>query len=614
MVMIRYSLKQLGRMKRVCILFVLFLTSAVLLLSLGSSLYGLAAANMRRLEEVFVTIGTAEQVPLSVTREKTWDAEIQDYRFRTRKTYGVPVTLSDITLPEAEYLSGPERRPYYISYDPSYRLADENTGFASIVIMEGEPYEDGVPAGPVKMHQKKVWYSFYPIDHLGDFYFCDHNNPKPEPLEAGKTYVMYLMDGLPHGWQMGENNSYEWVPAGVIGSDQTDLLGNPLEEKFPEVFYEEVTEGFYETEQGQRWLEFAGALDRTYHSVPVTPVSDLNLLMPFYRGDAYLIEGNTFTDIDYEEGRKVCLVSRFFARNNDLSVGDSLPLSLVLASYSGSTSSDASYLYWPDYRLVNAEGKAYEPFEEDDYEVIGIYDWSPGSSRENEYALGRNEVLIPATAITGDPQNNIAAYGPMKAANTSFCIPNGSIRAYQELWEAQGVEGVELHFYDKGYTELQESLKGIRRISVILLMSGIVTSLLVLVFFCNLFITKQCRRTAVERSMGMGKKQCIVSLLTGLLLLCTVGCTLGSAAGSLLTREVVQGMETGGHYDTRYSNGVMAVEGNEAEEIVLDDSVNIAVAAASGIGVLAAAVLLSLFLIRGNLKKEPLELLGRREE
>ena len=90
--------------------------------------------------------------------------------------------------------------------------------------------------------------------------------------------------------------------------------------------------------------------------------------------------------------------------------------------------------------------------------------------------------------------------------------------------------------------------------------------------------------------------------------------TLGSAAGSLLTREVVQGMETGGHYDTRYSNGVMAVEGNEAEEIVLDDSVNIAVAAASGIGVLAAAVLLSLFLIRGNLKKEPLELLGRREE
>ncbi len=45
MVMIRYSLKQLGRMKRVCILFVLFLTSAVLLLSLGSSLYGLAAAN-----------------------------------------------------------------------------------------------------------------------------------------------------------------------------------------------------------------------------------------------------------------------------------------------------------------------------------------------------------------------------------------------------------------------------------------------------------------------------------------------------------------------------------------------------------------------------------------
>ncbi len=47
---------------------------------------------------------------------------------------------------------------------------------------------------------------------------------------------------------------------------------------------------------------------------------------------------------------------------------------------------------------------------------------------------------------------------------------------------------------------------------------------------------------------------------------------------------------------------------------MLDVSVNGAVSAASGAGVLAASVLLSLFMIRGNLKKEPLALLGGREE
>lgn len=614
MIMIRYSLKQLGRMKRICVLFVLFLTFAVLLLSLGSSMYGLASDNMERLEGLFLTIGTAEQVPVSVTREKFWDAEIQDYRFRTVKTYGDPVSLDDITLPEADYLSGPERRPYYVSYNPSCRLESEGTGFTSTVIMEGEPYEDGIPAGPLRMHQKKVLYSYYPIDQLIDFYFCDHNNPEPELLEAGKTYVMYLSDYPPHGWRMGTDKPYEWIPAGVLGSDQTDLQGRPLEVKFPELYYEEVTEGFYETEQGQRWLELARALDWIYHCIPVTPVSDLNLLLPFYRGDAWITEGRDFEETDYAEGRKVCIISRFFAGNNGLAVGDSLPLSLILASYSGTTSSDASYLYTPDYSLLNADGKVYEPFEEDDYTIIGIYDWSPGSSRETEYALGRNEVLIPAGAVTGDPEDNIAAYGPMKAACTSFRIPNGSIREYQALWEEQGVEGVELRFYDRGYTELQESLTGLRRISVTLLTAGIVTAFLVLVFFCHLFIKKQCRRTAIERSMGMGKGQCIVSLLAGLLLLCAVGCILGSTAGYRLTRGAVQGMETGGHYSTQYSNGVMAVEGNKSEEIQLDTSVNSAIAVASGTGVMTAALILSLVMIHGNLKKEPLALLGRKEE
>ena len=375
-----------------------------------------------------------------------------------------------------------------------------------------------------------------------------------------------------------------------------------------------MTEGFYETEAGRRWTELARALDWMWHSVPVTPVSDLNLLMPFYRGDAYLIDGRELDETDQDEGRRVCMISRHFARNNGLAVGDPLPLSLILASCFGTTSSDASYLYWPDYGLLNAEGKAYEPFFEAEYTVVGIYDWSPGSSRTSDYALGRNEVLIPASSVTESPEHNIAAYGPMKAANTSFRIPNGSIREYQALWEEQGVEGIELQFYDRGYTDLQDSVAGIRRISVILLAAGIVTALLVLTFFCHLFITRQCRRTAIERSMGMGKRQCVLSLLTGLLLLCMAGCILGSAAGYGLSGETVRRMETGGHYSTLYSSGIIAVEGNEAEEIMLDVSVNGAVSAASGAGVLAASVLLSLFMIRGNLKKEPLALLGGREE
>ena len=101
---------------------------------------------------------------------------------------------------------------------------------------------------------------------------------------------------------------------------------------------------------------------------------------PFYRGDAYLIDGRELDETDQDEGRRVCMISRHFARNNGLAVGDPLPLSLILASCFGTTSSDASYLYWPDYGLLNAEGKAYEPFFEAEYTVVGIYDRWPDTS------------------------------------------------------------------------------------------------------------------------------------------------------------------------------------------------------------------------------------------
>ncbi len=614
MTVIRNSMRQLRRTPLRACLFILLLMFASLLVSLGGSLSLLTDSNIQRLEKVFMTIGTVEQTPSAVVRRRIWDAEIKDYKFRDRKEYGKSIPLSVLNIEGAEYLSGPERRPYFLSYDPSYEIAQEATGFTCITILEAEPYEDCVPSGPVKMKINRILYSYYPIYNMIDFYFCDHNNPEPEMLYAGESYVMYLMGGLPHGWRRGELEHYEWVPAGTVSSSQADLTGETVPNTLSNLYYEEVTDGFYETEHGKAWLELVKIVDWHYHSVPVTPVTDLNLLMSFYNGDAYVIEGREFEQADYEEGRKVCMVSRYFARNNDLKIGGRLPLSMVLASYQSSSAVDVDYMFSPDYGLLNAEGKAYEPFEEEAYTIIGIYDCSPGSSETSDYALGENEVLIPAGAVEGSYEQNIAAYGPVKASNTSFRIPNGTIEKYQELWEEQGVEGLEIQFYDKGYTQLKENINSIRRISIVLLLAGMVMAVLVLVFFCHLFITKQGKRTAIERSIGMSKRQCIVSLLTGILLLAAAGSLAGSAAGCRLTGEVVSRMEAGGHYDTRYSNGIMSVEGNHEETIVLDASADKVVTAASGGGLFIMAFLISFGMTIGNLKKEPLKLLERREE
>lgn len=609
---LRNSIRQLLRTPVKAVLFILLLAFSALLLALGGSLNVMTNDNLQRLEEVFTTVACVEQAPSAVRQVKVWDAKVSDYKLKMRKEYGDNIPLSVLDMEGAEYLSGPERRPYYVAYDPSFQITAPGAGWSSEVIVEAEPYEDCVPNGPVKMKLKNVLYEYFSIHNMYDFYYCDHNNPNPEMLYAGKTYVMYLIDGLSHEYEIGGPlvGTYEWVPAGSIHTDQTDEEGNALPNTLSGVYYEEVTEGFYETERGKQWLELVSAIEWRYHSVPVTPVSDLNLLMPFYTGDAYLADGTLFQEEDYEEGRKVCLISQRFARNNGLSLQDKLPLSLVFANYDGTTAGDMPELGYFKCGLLNAQGKAYKPFMEDEYTIIGIYNQTPGTGDLSDCALAPNEVLVPAKSVTESAAQNIAGYGPMKAANVSFQIPNGTIERYRQLWEEQGVDGLEFRFYDKGYTRLKEDLDSMKRVAVVLMGTGVVTVLSILLFFCHLFITKQGRRTAIERSLGMKRSQCAASLFAGVLTLVLAGSVLGSIAGYHLVGTVTGGMQTGGHFDTSYSSAAVVLDGNEVEEITLDMSVKGTAAAASGVGILLAAALMSAVMIRGNLKKEPLEMLG----
>lgn len=604
------SIRQLLRTPVKAVLFILLLAFSSLLLALGGSLNAMINDNVKRLEEVFTTVACVEQAPSSIRQVKVWDAKILDYKYRMRKEYGDIIPLSALDMEGAEYLSGPERRPYYVAFDPSFQITAPGAGWSSEVIVEAEPYEDCVPNGPVKMKLKDVLYEYFSIHNMYDFYYCDHYNPNPQTLYAGKTYIMYLIDGLSHDYVIGGPSLgiYEWIPAGSLCTDQADEEGNALPNTLSGVYCEEVTEGFYGTERGKQWLELASAIEWRYHSVPVTPVSDLNLLMPFYTGDAYLADGTLFSEEDYEEGRKVCLVSQRFARNNGLSVQDKLPLSLVFANYDGTAAGDMPELGYFRCGLLNAQGKAYEPFMEGEYTIIGIYNQTPGTGDLSDCALAPNEVLVPAKSITESPAQNIAGYGPMKAANVSFQIPNGTIERYRQLWEEHGVDGLEFRFYDKGYTRLKQDLDSMKKIAVVLMGTGIVTVLSILLFFCHLFITKQGRRTAVERSLGMKARQCAASLFAGVLPLVIAGSLIGSIAGYHLVGSVIEGMQSGGHYDASYSSAAVALDGNEAEEITLGMSVKGTAAAVSGAGILFAAVLMSAVMIRGNLKKEPLKM------
>lgn len=568
--MIRNSLKRLARTPIKTALFFLLLSFTVALVCAGGSLWKLCGDNLRRFEEIFMTIGTVEQTPERTEQQAVWYADEEDYRYYNRAVYGEAISPDVLDFEGAGYLSGPEQRAYYEALPQDYKFKEMEGGLWQFMVVEVSPYEDCVPAGPVKMELKKVLYSTYP-PNVVYFYLCDHNNDSPEQLYADKTYVMALAEGRAHDWE--ENGAaaiFEYEPLEGPDSTQTDAEGNRLPTDLTGDWIAEVTPGFYGTEEGQDWLRLCEecVLRGSKHlSFPVTATEDLNLVMAFYNKQAYLSEGELLSEEDYLQGNKVCLISAAFARANGFHVGDSLHLALRYANYA--TSANLGSMGDWGGRL-KADGGVYEVFEESDYTIKGIYDVSVGTFEGGwGYMLERNEVFIPTASIKNSNADNIAYYGPMKGYTTSFRIPNGSesIENYKKLWEAQGVDHVEITFYDGGYTKLEGGLKNMQTMSAILLMTGMVSAVCIVVFFCHLFITKQKKQTAVERCLGMTKKACAGSLLTGVLVIAFAGSTAGAFAGQFFAGRAAAQMTSAETFDTRFSNGEVQfnMEKSEAE-------------------------------------------------
>lgn len=567
---IRNSLVRLVRTPVKTALFFLLLSFTTALVCAGGNLWKLCRDNMRRFEEIFVTIGTVEQTPERTEQEAVWDAENRDFRYFNRAVYGEIISSDVLDFEGAGYLSGPEQRAYYEALPQDYAFQEREGGLWQFMIVEASPLEDCVPAGPVKMELRNVLYSTY-RPNVSYFYLCDHYNEHPQKLYADKTYVMALSDGFAHDWD--ENGSaaiFEYVPLEGPLSTQADLAGNRLPTDLKGDWIAEVTPGFYDTKEGQDWLTLCEdcVLRGSKHlSFPVTATEDLNLIMAFYNKQAYLSEGELFSEEDYQQGNRVCLVSAAFARANRLMVGDSLHLALRYANYAQTPNVGGG-----EGRL-RADGGVYEVFEESDYRIKGIYDVGVGTLEGGwGYLLERNEVFIPAASIQNSNANNIALYGPMKGYTTAFRIPNGSesIENYKKLWEAQGVDHVEITFYDGGYSRLEGGIRNMQTMSAILLSTGIVSAVCIVVFFCHLLITKQSKQTAVERCLGMSKRACACSLLAGAVAIALAGSTAGSAAGQFFAERAAMQMASAETFDTRFSNGEVQFNMEKSEEEMAD--------------------------------------------
>lgn len=146
-------------------------------------------------------------------------------------------------------------------------------------------------------------------------------------------------------------------------------------------------------------------------------------------------------------------------------------------------------------------------------------------------------------------------------------------------------------------------------------MAGLALLLATIAFLMYFMILKQRRRTAIERSLGMTKRQCTMSLLGGILILTIVCGTAGAAAGMNLNRAAEEAAETGEDgFSTAYTKGLL--EGSRSEEISLEGAGEDMWTMACLVVVCETGLvcILAFFFINRNLRAAPIYVLSAKEE
>lgn len=605
-----YGMKQMLRSPLKSLMFFLLIGVCAFFLALGGSFWYMGNDDLQGFDEKYKTVVTAEQKYEGTRTIARWDAEKQTYEYSSGGYYGEWISGDVLDIEGVDYISKPRQRPYFGAYIENLY---DGIGSPDMGTVEATPVETGAMYPSLAMRVVRALDGTMEPGEI--FWLCDHQSPEPDVLVAGKTYVMQIsMMTFAHGpAAAGEEETLEyWLTSGVCSSQYTpdgERLSDPVGEE--ERYYDEVTEGFYETERGKRWIALSSYQDLEMHTIPVQPTDATCLLMHFYNGEARLREGRDITQEEYEKGEKVCLVPEMLAMRLGKKLGDELTLPLWYADYSRSVG-DASSLAGGGVALaniLNADGELYEVFDEQTYKIVGIYTAEDNGS--GSYSAGGNEVVIPWNAVPeGAWDDNIAGYGPMKGSTTSFQIPNGSIGEFQEKWDALGIDGVEIRFYDMGYTQMEEGLENRKLMSAVFLVSGCVMALLILCFFSNLFITGQRERITAERLMGRTKRQCAASILTGMLILSAAGCAAGSALGWFSSEKAAQNVEDTITFDGTFSDNAVA----DAEPVSEPKPAGALLPCVTGAVLLAVSAAVSAAYMGRNLKKEPLRMLGELEE
>ena len=445
-------------------------------------------------------------------------------------------------------------------------------------------------------------------------------------LEPGKTYIMNL----------GDFDLFDDVyhRAYLLRVSNRGAYSMKLQEEqgWLEENYRPITEyyeGFWDTPMGRYYQQSAQASDFAGNSLTAITTSDLSMIPAWSNGYITLKNGRLFTQEDYDQGNRVCLISQDLLERMDWEIGDTLDLSFYETAYTLSFSVKNQFSTFYPYLYDSLEdvssGMATtlprdHVFDENTFTIIGTYDgnvyWREEHDSDFQRSMHWLMMLVPESSVQNQPTPKLSPY------HTTLRIEPLMVQKFLAAAQSSGLMEEQEYGYqmgltvdDHGLSKMVAGLESLQQISRLTLVQSVVTAGLAVLVLAIVHLLQSRRQVAAMRSLGMRRAPAAMCLLVGILLAGLLGAAAGGAIGGALSARVTQRIvDTAQEESLDASFSAAAVTSGDGED---DFQLNAAadprqswLAAGSVFG---ALVILAGALFLREAGKPPLLLLGVKE-
>ena len=365
------------------------------------------------------------------------------------------------------------------------------------------------------------------------------------PWERANNAYSALITGAPFAWgDVLEKITYINLEEGTLQLDEQYVLcGHFIESANNLLLFqpEDTPIGTGDSEQllpGWQYLgddvlpedspyrSLAQVLKNRNNGYRVNPVTDLETLRPWQQGELKLLDGGRmFSAEDYAADAKVCIISNLLSTVAELSVGDTIDLSL----------NDCRNLIYSSWTEDLAP--------EETYTIVGIY------YRTSEHP---DTIYIPRSTPN-------AVIG-MTTGYTlgQFRLDNDLAETFHQQAQELLPAGYRLTVYDEGYGAVAGPYKELKNLTLLFLLICLLVVPGVLALYSYLFISRRREDALLQRALGVGSRHALRGFLAASLAITLPAAIIGLLAGRMLEGRVLDYIrvlaENLGAVDTRFSS------------------------------------------------------------